>query len=47
MLKNKAIINATTKQLEVYDDAGVGITFDLKDENGVASATRIFRRLPL
>lgn len=49
VLKNKAIINATTKQLEVYDDAGVSIifTFDLKDENGVASATRIFRRLPL
>lgn len=49
VLKNKAIINATTKQLEVYDDAGVSIifTFDLKDEFGVASATRIFRRLPL
>jgi hypothetical protein len=49
VLKNKAIINATTKQLEVYDDAGASIifTFDLKDENGVASATRIFRRLPL
>lgn len=49
VLKNKAIINATTKQLEVYDDAGVAVvfTFDLKDENGVASATRIFRRLPL
>lgn len=49
LLKNKAIINATTKQLEVYDDAGTTIIFtsDLKDENGVASATRIFRRLPL
>lgn len=49
VLKNKAIINAVSKQLEVYDDAGVAIvfTFDLKDENGVASATRIFRRLPL
>lgn len=48
LLKNKAIINATSKQLEVYDDAGVSIvfTFDLKDEFGVASATRIFRRLP-
>lgn len=49
VLKNKAVINAATKQLEVYDDAGVSVifTFDLKDENGVASATRIFQRLPL
>lgn len=49
VLKNKAIINTIAKQLEVYDDAGSSIifTFDLKDENGVASATRIFRRLPL
>lgn len=48
VLKNKAIINATTKQLEIYDDAGVSIVFvfDLKDEFGVASATRIFQRLP-
>jgi hypothetical protein len=49
LLKNKAHINASTKQLEIYDDAGSSIVFtmDLKDENGVASATRIFRRLPL
>jgi hypothetical protein len=48
VLKNKAKINATTKQLEIYDDAGVSIVFvfDLKDEFGVASATRIFQRLP-
>jgi hypothetical protein len=49
LLKNKAVINTTTKQLEVYDDAGAAVvfTFDLKDDLGVASATKIFRRLPL
>lgn len=49
VLKNRAVINATTKQLEVYDDTGVTVvfTFNLQDENGVASATRIFRRIPL
>jgi len=47
LLRNKAIINPTTKQLEIYDDAGSGIvfSFDLKDEAGVASATRIFQRI--
>lgn len=49
LLKNKAIINPTTKQLEIYNDAGTSIVFafDLKDDVGVASATKIFQRIPL
>lgn len=49
LLKNKGIINPTTKTLDIYNDAGSSIifSFDLKDENGVASAFRIFQRLPV
>lgn len=48
LLKNKAIINPITKKLDVYNDAGSSVifSFDLKDSNGVASATKIFQRIP-
>lgn len=49
LLKNKGVIDPTAKTLSIYDDASSGVifSFDLKDENGVASAFRIFQRLPL
>lgn len=45
---NKAIINPTTMQLEIYNDAGntVIFAFDLKDHCGVASSTKHFQRHP-
>lgn len=48
LLRNRGAINPATKTLDIRDDAGVGIifSFDLKDENGVASAFRIFERIP-
>lgn len=49
LLKNKAIINPITKKLDLYDDSGTTVifSFDLKDAAGVATATKIFQRLPI
>jgi hypothetical protein len=49
VVKNKGIINKTTKKLDIYDDTGavVVFSFDLKDDAGVASATKIFQKIPL
>jgi len=49
VVKNKGIINKTTKKLDIYNDLGtvVVFSFDLKDDAGVASATKIFQKIPL
>lgn len=49
VVKNKGIINKTTKKLDIYDDTGLVVvfSFDLKDDAGVASATKIFQKIPL
>jgi len=46
--KNRTKIDATAFTLTVYDDDGTTPleVFDLKDENGVASITSIFERIP-
>lgn len=49
VVKNKGIINKATKKLDIYNDLGtvVVFSFDLKDDAGVASATKIFQKIPL
>jgi hypothetical protein len=49
VVKNRGKINKVTKKLDIYDDAGTGVlfSFDLKDDAAVASATKIFEKVPL
>ena len=46
--RNKSVIDPNNYTLTIYDDNGTTplTVFDLKDENGIASITSIFQRIP-
>jgi hypothetical protein len=46
--RNKSVIDPILHTLTIYDDDGITplTVFDLKDENGVASCTSVFQRIP-
>lgn len=46
--RNKSVIDPILHTLTIFDDDGVTplTVFDLKDENGVASCTSVFQRIP-